>query len=140
MAPTIRVAIGDDSTAVLALWARADAEPSATDDADGIARLLAHDAGALLLAERDGEVVGSIIAGWDGWRGSIYRLAVDPRCRRQGVARVLLAAAQARLDALGTRRSQAIVVEGSASARAFWAASGWQQQTERLRFVSPPED
>ena len=36
--------------------------------------LLEHDPGALMVAESSGRVVGTVIAAWDGWRGSVYRV------------------------------------------------------------------
>jgi GNAT superfamily N-acetyltransferase len=48
-------------------------------------------AGAVLLvATAHGRIVGSVIGGWDGWRGNIYRLAVVPEYRRLGIARRLV--------------------------------------------------
>jgi ribosomal protein S18 acetylase RimI-like enzyme len=76
-----------------------------------------------------------VIAGWDGWRGSIYRLAVSPDYRRQGLGRRLLAEAEARLARLGAVRLQAIVAESHPLATSFWRASGWEEQAEPLRFV-----
>jgi ribosomal protein S18 acetylase RimI-like enzyme len=131
----IRSATGDDVGAVLALWIEADAEPSHTDDAPSLWRMLADDRSALLVAVDGERLVGSVIAAWDGWRGSIYRLVVAPDHRRHGLGRRLLAAAEARLDDLGALRSQAIVVETDERATAFWRSSGWEQQTARLRFV-----
>lgn len=131
----IRVATPADIDAVLVLWQQAGAEPSHTDDASGVGALLAHDPEALLLADTQDGVVGSIIAGWDGWRGSIYRLAVHPSFGRRGIASRLLAEAERRLLARGCRRFQATVVGSSAEAMGFWRAAGWQQQEDRLRFV-----
>ena len=136
MTVTIRAANTDDVAAVLALWQKADAEPSHTDDPAGVTTLLERDPDALIVAEQAGHIVGSVIAGWDGWRGSIYRLAVAPEVRRQGVGRRLLDAAHERLHAAGARRVQAIVVETDERATTFWrAAATWEEQTERLRFV-----
>jgi ribosomal protein S18 acetylase RimI-like enzyme len=131
----IRAATADEAGAVLELWRDADAEPTHTDDVDSIRLLMDHDPSALIVAVEGGRIIGSVIAGWDGWRGSIYRLAVAPDHRRSGLGRRLLDAAEARIAALGGVRLQAIVVETDSRATAFWRASGWQQQTERLRFV-----
>ena len=132
---TIRPATVGEAAAVLALWRTADAPPTHTDDVAGIERLLRHDPGALLVADDRGRLVGSVVAGWDGWRGSIHRLVVAPDRRRTGLARRLLAAAEDRLAALGGRRTQAIVVATDADAVGFWSASGWERQADRLRFV-----
>jgi ribosomal protein S18 acetylase RimI-like enzyme len=76
-----------------------------------------------------------VIAAWDGWRGSIYRLAVTAAHRRSGLGRALLLAAEQRLAELGAARLQATVVESHEAALGFWQTSGWYQQTDRLRFV-----
>ncbi len=132
---TIRQAGVGDIGAVLALWRDADAEPSHTDDQESLEELIAHDSAALMVAESDRVIVGTVMAGWDGWRGSIYRLAVAPSHRRAGLGRRLVRAAEHRLSAVGTSRLQAIVVETDVQAAGFWRASGWEQQDERLRFV-----
>jgi ribosomal protein S18 acetylase RimI-like enzyme len=133
---TFRPGLTSDVDAVLDLWARSGAEPTHTDDREGLAALLAHDAEALIVAELGGSLVGSVIAAWDGWRGSIYRLVVDPSHRRRGLAGQLLHRGETRLSRAGARRLQAVVVESEPVATRFWDATGWELQRERLRFVS----
>jgi ribosomal protein S18 acetylase RimI-like enzyme len=135
MEALIRAATVNDIDAVLQLWLEANAEPSHTDDTAGISALLGYDEEALLLAEVDETLVGTVIAGWDGWRGSIYRLVVHPKYRRRGVARRLLLEAEKRTAERGARRLQAIVVASDSPATAFWRASGWDEQVARVRFV-----
>jgi ribosomal protein S18 acetylase RimI-like enzyme len=135
MTATIRVARSGDVSAVLALWREADVEPSHTDDVRSITGLIAHDPDALIVAEAADRVVGTVIAAWDGWRGSIYRLAVAPDHRRQGLGGRLVHAAERRLAEEGATRLQAIVVATDAAATGFWRAGGWEEQVERLRFV-----
>jgi GNAT superfamily N-acetyltransferase len=84
----IRRAESADAEAVLALWRGGDVTPSRTDDLEGLRRLLAAPDAALLVAVAGGEIAGTVIAGWDGWRGNIYRLAVHPGHRRRGIGRV----------------------------------------------------
>jgi ribosomal protein S18 acetylase RimI-like enzyme len=135
MTATIRAARAADVPGVLALWREADVEPSHTDDVQSITRLLQHDPKALIVADAAGRVVGSVIAAWDGWRGSVYRLVVAPSHRRRGLGGRLVLEAQRRLAEDGATRLQAIVIETDAQATGFWRATGWEQQVERLRFV-----
>ena len=130
-----RPATADDIAAVLVFWTEATAEPSSTDDADGIAGLLAHSPSALILAVDDGTIVGSVIAGWDGWRGTLYRLAVAPPHRRQGVATALVDAAEQQLHAHGVRRMHLIVsTAGGPAAVDFWTSANYAP-TDQLRMV-----
>jgi ribosomal protein S18 acetylase RimI-like enzyme len=135
MTSTIRTGRLSDVEAVLSLWAAAGAEPSHTDDAKSVAKLIVCDPLALMVAEDNDQLVGSVIAGWDGWRGSIYRLAVAPSHRRLGLGTRLLHAAEARLSTTGAVRLQAIVADTEPTAVGYWRASGWEQQENRLRFV-----
>ncbi|HEX6471978.1 MAG TPA: GNAT family N-acetyltransferase [Streptosporangiaceae bacterium] len=130
----IRPARPADVGAVLALWAESDATPSSTDDPDSLARLIG-DFDGLLLAVRGEEVVGTLIATWDGWRGNMYRLVVDHRYRRQGVALALVAAGERRLAERGCRRVCALVTEAHPHAVGFWTAAGYGADPTMLRHV-----
>jgi ribosomal protein S18 acetylase RimI-like enzyme len=131
----IRGARVEDLDGVLELWRAADAAPTVTDSHEGLERLLASDPGALILAERDGVTIGSLIAAWDGWRGSFYRLAVHPSHRREGIASALLEEGELRLERLGACRLTAIVIDDELVAMSFWRAAGYTQQQRRARFV-----
>ncbi len=132
---TIRRATEDDIAPVLDLWAVAGSLPSVSDSPDGLARLLAADPQALLVAELDGVLAGSLIAAWDGWRGSFYRLAVSPEHRRRGLATMLLREGERRLRERGAVRLTAIVADEEAGAMGFWQAVGYERQQHRARFV-----
>jgi ribosomal protein S18 acetylase RimI-like enzyme len=134
-APLIRRGNAADVSDLLILWRRAEASPSPTETAADVVGLLERDPEALLVAEAEGEIVGSLIVGWDGWRGTFYRLAVDPAQRRCGLATILVRAGEERLRALGARRLNAIVESEEADAMAFWTAAGYEPQTARRRFV-----
>lgn len=131
----IRTATPTDMSSVLALWRVADSIPSVTDSEAGLRALLAHDPGALLVAQAADETIGTLIAAWDGWRGSFYRLAVRPERRRQGVAAALVRAGERRLAGLGAVRLTAIVADGEHAAMALWEAVGYERQPDRSRFV-----
>ncbi|GAB4002689.1 GNAT family N-acetyltransferase [Nocardioides ultimimeridianus] len=136
--PTLRAAGPADVPALLALWevaAENDARP--TDTAEKVVAVLLRDPDACLVAEQDGRIVGSIIAGWDGWRAHLYRLAVHPDVRRRGVGPLLLAAAQQRLVELGAARIDAMVLEGNALGQSLWRAAGYTPQEEWRRRVLP---
>jgi ribosomal protein S18 acetylase RimI-like enzyme len=93
-----------EAGAVLALWTASGAKPTRTDDVDSVVQLLRGDDQALIVADDGGQLIGSVIAAWDGWRGSVYRLVVAPSHRRRGLAQRLLQEAEARLHARGARR------------------------------------
>ena len=130
----IRAARPEDIEAVLGLWGAARSAHAVTEDsAERVDALIAD--GALLVAVEDGEVVGAVIAAFDGWRGNFYRLAVAPERRRRGIARALVAAGEERMRALGAPRVTALVAFDDADAGGFWDAAGYPRDPEIGRRV-----
>ncbi|GFN02056.1 GNAT family N-acetyltransferase [Streptomyces microflavus] len=137
---SIRPATAADLDRVLAFWKVAAEGTSISDDGDGVARLVERDPDALILAERDETLVGTVIAGFDGWRCHLYRLAVHPEQRRRGVGGALLAAAEERFAALGGRRADAMVLDRNELAQHTWRATGYGPQPQWSRWVKPLTD
>lgn len=131
---TVRTGSAADVADVLALWVAAGAHPTSTDDVAAVTGLVERDADALLIADIDGRMVGTLIAGWDGWRGNLYRLAVVPDVRRRRVGAHLVEVAERRFRALGCRRVTALVADADPGAAEFWTAVGYGPYPMR-RFV-----
>ncbi|MFE0727082.1 GNAT family N-acetyltransferase [Streptomyces antibioticus] len=136
----IRAATPDDLDTVLAFWKCAAEGTSISDDRAGVERLVARDPGALLLAELDGEPAGTVIAGFDGWRCHLYRLAVHPERRRRGIGSALLAAAEERFVGLGGRRGDAMVLTRNETAHHAWHAAGYTPEERWRRWTKPLTD
>jgi ribosomal protein S18 acetylase RimI-like enzyme len=127
-----------DIEAVLTFWATsAEDSHRPPDSADAVRRLIERDPGALILATDNETVVGSIIVGWDGWRCHLYRLAVAPTHRRQGIGRELVARAEARFTSYGGARADAMVLDDNLAAHKVWSAAGYAAQPEWSRWVKP---
>src|SRR2546430_16135970 len=95
----------EECEAVLALWRRAGAIPSVTDTLEELTRLVRSEHGdGFLVAVRDGGVVGSVIGGWDGWRGGVYPPPLGSQGPRRGLPERPLPAGRSGLLGRGARR------------------------------------
>lgn len=108
---------------------------STGDRLEDVERLIEDSPATLLIAERGGEIVGALIAGWDGWRGNMYRLAVSKEHRREGIGIALTRAGEEYLLSRGVHRVTALVAFEDAQARAFWESAGYPQDQDIGRRV-----
>ena len=132
---TLRSCTPDDVAAVLALWKHSGVAGSLTNTTEDLLTRLARDADLFVVAEIEGTIVGTLVGGWDGWRGNMYRLVVDRDCRRRGIARALVREVEARLASKGARRVTALVLREEEAASAFWAAVGYPSDPAIHRHV-----
>lgn len=128
----IRGVTAADAEAVLALWRvvfpeYGDPAHPQRDPAASVGRKLAFGDGLFWLAEREGRVVGTAMAGWDGHRGWLYSVGVHPDARRGGVGAALVAEAERALSARGCPKVNLQVLAANEAARAFWRRLGYAQ-------------
>lgn len=123
----IRPAAAADLPALRGLWDRCGLHPSASDTDRRLAALIEFAPGLFLAAECDGEVVGSVMASWDGRRGWINRLAVDPSARGTRLGDRLMAEAEGRLRAIGCDKVNLLIEPDNAGVERFYRRLGYER-------------
>jgi len=131
-----------DEPAVIALWHACNLVSPATNPSADIARKLKVNPELFLVAQQEKQIVGTVMAGYEGRRGWINYLAVAPTARRQGIGRQLMAAAESRLRALGCPKVNLQVRKTNHDVRKFYEALGFAEDAvisfgKRLQFDQP---
>lgn len=114
-----------DEAAVIALWQACGLVRPQNDPKKDITRKLCVNPEWFLVGEFSGVVVGAVMAGYEGHRGWINYLAVDPAQRRSGIGRMLMAEAEQRLRAAGCPKINLQVRPENKDVIAFYEAIGF---------------
>jgi ribosomal protein S18 acetylase RimI-like enzyme len=126
MTVQIRAFALTDTDAVVALWQETGLTRPWNNPHQDIARKLRVQPELFLVAEDGDELVGSVMAGYDGHRGWLYYLASAPARRGEGVARRLVAHAEELLIDMGCPKVQLMVRPENNSAQGFYDALGYE--------------
>lgn len=123
----IRPYTSADEPAVIALWQRCELTRPWNDPRKDIERKLTVQPELFFVGERDGIVLATAMAGFDGHRGWINYLAVSPDVQKQGLGRQLMSHVEQTLMAMGCPKLNLQVRAGNAQALAFYQAIGYGQ-------------
>ena len=123
--PALRRYRPSDHDALVSLWSSCGLLRPWNDPRRDIERKLVRDPGGLLVLEADGCLAGSVMVGYDGHRGWVNYLAVDPAWQGRGLGRMLMDKAEQRLLALGCPKVNLQVRTSNEHAVAFYRHLGY---------------
>jgi len=122
----------EEYNAVYELWKRAGLIIRPGDDLNGIKVKLDRDPDLFLIAEDSGALVGCVLGAWDGRRGWINHLAVDPSHQRKGVGSALIIELEKRLRQKGAKKVNAQIYKWNQKSLDFFKATGYDAQTDLI--------
>jgi ribosomal protein S18 acetylase RimI-like enzyme len=116
-----------DYESVLHLWQQAGdgIGIGISDQPAEIEKKLQRDPDLFLVAESAGQLIGSVIGGFDGRRGMVYHLAVDAEYRGHGLGCRLMDEIESRLRAKGCRKAYLLVKKGNDGVARLYQKFGW---------------
>jgi ribosomal protein S18 acetylase RimI-like enzyme len=97
-----------------------------SDDPDELQKKYHRDPDLFLVAEDEGQLIGTVIGGFDGRRGMVYHLAVARAFQGRGIGAALMDEVERRLKAKGCLKAYLLVVPENEDAARFYARRGWQ--------------
>jgi ribosomal protein S18 acetylase RimI-like enzyme len=116
-----------DTESVIALWQDAGVTRSWNNPHLDIQRKLTVQPELFLVAVDGHDIVGTVMAGYDGHRGWLYYLASDPQRRGEGIGRALVTAAEDALLELGCPKVQLMVRPDNDAVLGFYDSLGYER-------------
>ena len=98
---------------------------SIDDSKEGIERFLRRNADTSVVAEKNGEIIGTILCGHDGRRGCFYHVCVKAEYRKQGIGKAMAVTAMKALQAEQVNKVCLIAFLDNTVGNQFWKSVGW---------------
>lgn len=125
----IRQCTEEDIDAIISLWNGIFRNDSLHNEPRGsIERKLQMHDGLFFVAESDGTIIGTVMAGYDGHRGWLYSLAVDPDFRHRGIGASLVETAEMALKQLGCLKVNLQVLGDNGAVVEFYRKLGFMPE------------
>ena len=122
----IRNAIESDREHVIAVWEVAGLLRPWNDPVEDFNRAIKNVTSEIFVAEEDYRIRGTVMCGFDGHRGWIYKLAVEPSTQAQGIGSALLAHAEKWLASIGAPKALLMIRSSNAGVQSFYEKSGYE--------------
>ena len=121
----IRIFQESDRSDVIALWRRCELVRPQNDPDRDIDLKMSFQPELFLVGTSEGSIVGSVMAGYEGHRGWINYLAVDPSIQRSGIGAQLMSSAEKKLRKLGCVKINLQVRSSNEQVQNFYSSIGF---------------
>ncbi|MCI9428058.1 MAG: GNAT family N-acetyltransferase [Eubacterium sp.] len=124
---TVRAMQMEDYPRIYTLWTGIEGFGirSIDDSKEGVERFLKRNPETSIVAEAEGEIIGTILCGHDGRRGCFYHVCVKQGFRKQGIGKAMAVAAMKALQAQQINKVCLIAFLDNQVGNQFWKSVGW---------------
>lgn len=121
----VRVMTIDDYNGICEVWKNHRGINPVDDSAEGFAKYIRRNPSTSFVAEDNGKIVGTILAGHDGRRGLFHHVSVLPEYQKQGIGKMLVDNAMDALEKEGITKVLMVVFKDNDNGNAFWEHLGF---------------
>jgi len=122
----IRPYASGDEKAVIELWRKCKLTSPQNNPKKDIERKLKVEPELFLVGLMGSKVVAAVMGGYDGHRGWVYYLGVDPAYQRKGLGRQMMEAIEKKIRAMGCPKINLMIRTDNLGAVEFYKRIGYK--------------
>jgi len=125
---------------VIQLWTNAGINVSSSDSKEEIERMLNRNPELFLIGIFKNKVVAVVMGGFDGRRGFVHHLAVDPKYQRSGYGTQIMSKLNENFRQKGVHKIHLFVEKRNEEAMDFYKTLGWEIREYLTMMSFVPDD
>ena len=124
---TIRPYSETDLNSIVSLWEICELSRPWNDPIKDIERKLTVQRELFLILEKNGEILGSVMGGYDGHRGSVNYLGIHPDHKNEGLGKLLMNRIEEELIKMGCPKINLMVRNSNLDVHEFYRVIGYEE-------------
>lgn len=128
----VRIMTINDWDGINEVWADHEGTNPVDDSPEGFARYIKRNPTTSFVAEDDGKIIGTILAGHDGRRGIFHHVSVLSEYRKQGIGKMLVESAMDALEKEGINKVLLVVFDHNKNGNEFWEHMGFTVRNDLI--------
>ncbi|WKB36245.1 GNAT family acetyltransferase [Terrilactibacillus sp. S3-3] len=117
----------DDFDAVIHLWTKAGLLLSRSDTMAGIMNKLKRDPELFFVLEKTNQIIGVVMGSYDGRRGWVNHLAVDPDYQGQRLGQKIMNELESRFKQAGCEKVNLLIEQNNEKVQGFYEKQGFKR-------------
>ena len=130
----------DNYNEIISLWKKAGINVGSSDTKEEIEKMLNRNPNLFLVGKIDGKVIAVVLGGYDGRRGYVHHLAVDPDYQNMGYGRQLMNELIERLKKMRVHKIHLFIEKYNRSVIDFYQKLGWEIRNDLVMMSFIPDE
>ena len=125
---------------IIDIWEKAGINVGSSDTKEEIDKMLNRNPSLLLVGKMNGKVIAVALGGYDGRRGYVHHLAVDPEYQNKGYGKKLMDELMFRFKKMKVHKIHLFIEKYNNSVIDFYKKLGWQIRDDLVMMSFIPDE
>ena len=125
---------------IVDLWRKSGISVGSTDTRDEIERMLQRNPELFLIGKVDNKVIGVVMGGFDGRRGYVHHLAIDPDYQRKGFGTMIMDDIIKKFRKIGVHKVHLFIEKYNKELVEFYKNLGWEIRDDLIMMSFVPDE
>jgi ribosomal protein S18 acetylase RimI-like enzyme len=125
---------------VVNLWKKSGINVGSTDTRKEIERMLEHNPNLFLIGKDNDRLISVVMGGFDGRRGYVHHLAVDPDFQRRGYGRMIIDDLIEKFRKMGVHKIHLFIEQYNRDVVEFYRTLGWEIRDDLIMMSFVPDE